>query len=312
MKIAFLFAGQGSQYCGMGKDCYEQSAIFKTTMDSFDNSDELKHLCFEENDLLNQTQYAQMAIYAVSLSLASMLEDCGIHAEATCGLSLGEYSSYGYSKAMSLQDGLQLCKVRGTIMQNTLANTNSTMAAILTTDMALVEKACAMASDEGIVVIANLNSPDQVVISGERKAVEKAMSISLTLGARRAIELTVSGAFHSPLLSSAKDALKQALNNVSWSTPQIPVLSNLTGVEAKCIADSLLEQLVSPVHFQVSVEQLIDRGFDTFVEIGPKNTLSAFVRKISKNKNASVAIYNVEDMASFNKTKQALLGEENE
>lgn len=308
MKIAFVFAGQGSQYKGMGYDLYTTNKKFKELFDAMNDQHELYHICFEDEERLNKTSDAQWAIYAVSVAIAQCLEDAGVHKEGCIGLSLGEYSAYTMAGAMSVEDGLSITKKRGSLMQTAIEKTESGMAAILMLDAQLVEEACSESSEFGIVSVANYNAPDQIVITGETNALEKAMELCRVKGAKRTLRLQVSGGFHSGLLNPAKQALKQALQQVEWKPCTCPVYTNVTGKECDEIIESLTEQLVSPVLFRQGIETMIDDGFDTFVEIGPKATCSSFIKKIAAHKGVAVTLCNVEDAKSFNLTMQVLRG----
>lgn len=308
MKIAFVFAGQGSQYLGMGKDCLENSNSFKEVFDACNKNNELAHVCFENNERLNTTRDAQWTIYSISMAAVNMLKNEGIYPEGCIGLSLGEYSAYGCAGAYSIDEGIALTKKRGALMQETIEKTTSGMAAILSLSADKIEQACLDASELGIVSVANYNAPDQIVITGEEAALEKAMQNCIDLGARRAIRLQVSGAFHSTLLNLAKDELRKALNEVKWNKPQLPVYTNLTGEVTDNIVDSLTEQLVSPVRFQKGIEKMMEDGFDTFIEIGPKTTCSSFIKKIAQANEKIVTICNVDDVKSFEKTKEMIKG----
>lgn len=308
MKIAFVFAGQGSQYLGMGKEFYTMNDEFKKCFDAINQDGELAKVCFEDEQRLNQTRDAQWAIYSVSMATVKLLEKEGIKPEGCIGLSLGEYSAYACAKAMSIEEGVTLTKKRGAIMQDTIEGTNSGMAAILSLDSSRIEEACKEASTLGIVSVANYNAPDQIVITGEIPALEKAMELCIEKGARRAIKLQVSGAFHSELLNPAKEDLRQELEKVNWKPCIVPVYTNVTGKMTNTPVESCTNQLVSPVHFIEGIENMIEDGFDTFIEIGPKSTCSSFIKKIASRKGVTVVTCNVEDEKSLNKTKETLQG----
>ncbi|MEG0165340.1 ACP S-malonyltransferase [Anaerorhabdus sp.] len=308
MKIAFVFAGQGSQYLGMGKELSTTNQTFKSCFDEINQDGDLAKVCFEDEQRLNQTKDAQWAIYSISMATVKLLEQEGIKPEGCIGLSLGEYSAYACVGAMSIEEGVTLTKKRGALMQDTIEGTNSGMAAILSLDPLLIEEACREASDLGKVSVANYNAPDQIVITGEIPALEKAMDLCSKKGARRAIKLQVSGAFHSELLNPAKKDLREALEKVNWQPCTVPVYSNVSGKVTDSLGESLVNQLVSPVHFIEGIENMIDDGFDTFIEIGPKATCSSFIKKIASKKGVTVTTCNVEDEKSLAKTKETLQG----
>ncbi|MEG0076809.1 ACP S-malonyltransferase [Anaerorhabdus sp.] len=308
MKIAFVFAGQGAQYIGMGKDNLENSLSFKEVFDACNENNELATICFEDADRLNATRDAQWAIYSISMGIVNMLKQEGIVPEGCIGLSLGEYSAYGCAGAYSINEGVMLTKKRGALMQDTIEKTTSGMAAILALSADKIEQACLEASNLGIVSVANYNAPDQIVITGEELALEKAMQNCIEFGARRAIKLQVSGAFHSALLISAQADLNKALTQVNWQETTLPIYTNCTGDVTEDRIDSLTQQLVSPVRFQKGIEKMMMDGFDTFIEIGPKTTCSSFIKKIAQVNNKEVTICNVDDYKSFIKTKEIIQG----
>ncbi|MEJ8553706.1 ACP S-malonyltransferase [Tepidibacter sp. Z1-5] len=306
-KIAFVFPGQGSQYVGMGKDVYENYEVSKKI---FDKADEvlhmnLKSLMFEGPDEeLTKTENTQPAILTLSTALLEVLKDeLDVKFDACAGLSLGEYSALVAVGALSFEEAVKLVKKRGKYMQEAVPQGVGTMAAILGLDRDILMQVLDEVSSEGIVEAANFNSPGQIVISGEIKAVEKAASLCKERGAKKAVILNVSAPFHSSMLNKAGENLKRELENIKINSFKTPVVTNVTGtyVEHNEIKDTLVKQVSSSVLWEDSIEKLIKDGFDTFVEIGPGKTLKGFINKISKKLTAKVNIYNVENAATLEK-----------
>lgn len=231
MKTAFLFSGQGAQYPGMGKDLYENYDSAKAVFDSIATDFDVKTLCFEgSKEQLDDTQYTQVAIFAHAMAAAAVLQENGIHADVTAGLSLGEYSALCYADCFSVQAGAEILRERGKLMANALPSGTSAMAAVLMLDKEAILNACEAVQDIGVCEIANYNCPGQIVITGEKAAVEACGKKCLEAGARRVIPLQVSGAFHSSLLQEAGKQLHQVLSAYELKTPRIPVLHNLPRV----------------------------------------------------------------------------------
>ena len=292
MKIAFCFAGQGAQYIGMGKDFYENLDLVKKIYDAFP---EIKDLCFNENELLNQTAYAQKAMLLTSFAIAKSLEEKGIVPEFACGLSLGEYSALAFANAWKIEDAIEIISNRGRIMQNALPLGTTKMAAIIGLDRNTILETLKKV-DTGVVEIANYNCPGQIVITGTNEAVDKACELLLEAKARRAIPLNVSGAFHSSLLNNASIELKEVLDRFVPSTPTYRIVYNVSGKEeTRPLNDILKDQICHSVYFEDSVKYLLEQGVDTFVEIGPGKTLTGFIRKISP----TATIYNVSDYNGY-------------
>jgi len=286
-KIAFLFPGQASQYVGMGKDLYENSTIAKEYFDKacdilgFD----IKKVCFEgpEEDL-KQTKITQPAIYIHSSIIANLLKD--IKPSMTAGHSLGEYSAVTAAKSISFEDGLKLVSLRGELMQMAGELNKGTMAAIIGLDIIKIEEACKLASDEGIVQLANFNSKDQVVISGSTNAVKKAMQIAKEFGAKIVKELVVSGAFHSPLMEPAKEKLNQKLYEIKFNEAEFPIYSNVSAKPTKSgeeIRENLSKQLTSPVLWLDTINNMNNDGLEIVIETGPGKVLQGLVKKINPN-----------------------------
>lgn len=282
--IAFVFPGQGSQYVGMGKDLNEQSS---TAQELFRQADAilnvpLSRLCFEgPEEELRQTKNTQPAIFLHSTALAMSYR--GPRGAMAAGHSLGEYSALVYAGALTWEDGLRLVRLRGELMQQAGADRPGTMAAIIGLDPKTVVDACEKASEAGVVQAANFNSPGQIVISGSVPGVRRAMELAKERGAKLVKELPVSGAFHSPLMESAQEGLKEALENTPIRDASIPVYTNVTAQpvrDADGIRRLLLRQLTSPVRWEESVVAMAADGASTFVEIGPGKVLQGLIKRI--------------------------------
>lgn len=299
MKLGIVFAGQGAQKRYMGLDFYNSYSIFKESMDGFKDSEELKRLCFEaEMSELSQTKNTQPAMIAFGISIYKLLKSAGIEPEIVAGLSLGEYSALYSSNVLSESDTMSLVSHRGKIMQEASENTDSTMFAILGSSRESILKACEIASEYGIVEVCNYNSPSQIVISGEREAVEKAANLSLELGGKKAIELKVSGAFHTSLMNDAADKLRDKISEYQFNKMQVPIVFNSIGREKtkdESIQDLLYRQIKSSVYFQDSIEYMYEKGIDTIIEIGPSKILSGFIRKTQKN----IKTYTIDNVDDF-------------
>ena len=303
-KIAFIFPGQGAQACGMGKDFYEQTETGKRI---FDKATQLMgfsmpQLCFEENDRLDITEYTQAAMVTASIAMMRVLEENGIKPDVAAGLSLGEYCALAAAGVMSDKDAIRTVRQRGILMQEAVPVGEGAMAAILALDAAAIEEVTG--AMEG-VWIANYNCPGQIVISGEKAAVEEACEKLKAAGAKRAVMLNVSGPFHSGMLTAAGEKLGQVLSRVELHEPRIPYVANVTAQYVKSAAEVkelLTRQVSSSVRWQQSVEAMIGDGVDTFIEIGPGKTLAGFMRKISRD----VKTLNVEKLEDIGKAAEAL------
>lgn len=290
-KTAFLYPGQGAQKAGMGADFYKRSEVAAWIYDqaSLLLDLDMKKLCFEENQLLDQTEYTQAAMVTTCLAMTRVAESKGLKADMTAGLSLGEYSAIAAAGGMNDMDAIRLVRARGILMQNTVPQGEGAMCAVMGMNAEQIEDI--LEPLEG-VTIANYNSPGQTVITGETASVDRAAELLKEGGARRVIPLNVSGPFHSPMLKSAGEKLKAELDQLSLRELRIPYMTNVTAkkIETICQTKELLKtQISAPVLWMQSMEQMIEDGVDTFIEIGPRRTLAGFLKKI----NREVTVYNI-------------------
>lgn len=305
-KTALLFAGQGAQVVGMGKDLAAQFPAAKSWFDRANAAVgyDLASICFNGPDVeLTKTENAQPGIFLVSWVAFQLLKERvpSLKFEATAGLSLGEFTALTAAGAMSFEDGLRVVRQRGKFMQEACDATRGGMAAVIGLDETPTREVCAEAG----VVLANLNCPGQLVISGESEKIAKAVELAKAKGAKRAIPLPVAGAYHSPLMASAQPKLAAELAKVNLSAPGVPVISNVTaqphGAPAE-ISTRLVEQVTSSVLWETSMRYLLAQGFTRFIELGPGTALSGFMKRIDKN----AQMLNVSDAASLEATVKAL------
>ena len=303
MKIAFVYSGQGAQYTGMGQELYDNHEIVRTLFNeaSAALNIDVAALCFEENELLNQTTYTQPAILTLSTAIDALLKEKGIEPEVVAGLSLGEYSAFVKAGELDFTEAVKLVKKRGQYMTEAVPLGEGAMSAVLGLDRETIMEACQEASDLGVVSPANYNMPGQIAIAGLKEAVDKAGEILLEKGAKRVVPLQVSGPFHTALLQPAAEQLAEALKEVTVNDPDLPVISNTTTkvfTTKEEILDTMVKQVMSPVYWEDGVRAMIDLGVDTFIEVGPGKTLSSFIKKIDK----SVLTLNVENNKTLEKT----------
>ncbi|HEY9172305.1 MAG TPA: ACP S-malonyltransferase [Verrucomicrobiae bacterium] len=305
-KTAFLFAGQGAQVVGMGKDLAEAFPEAKAWFDRANAAVgyDLASVCFAGPDAeLTKTENAQPAIFLVSWVTLELLKARvpALPCDATAGLSLGEFTALTAAGVMSFEDGLRVVRQRGRFMQEACEVTKGGMAAVIGLDEAPAREVCAEAG----VVLANLNCPGQLVISGPADCIAKAVELAKARGAKRAIALPVAGAYHSPLMASAQPKLQAELAAVKLSAPSVPVISNVTAqphAGPDEIRARLVEQVTASVRWEESMRYLLAQGFTRFIEFGPGSALSGFMKRIDK----TAQVLNVADAASLEATAKAL------
>jgi len=305
-KTALLFAGQGAQVVGMGKDLAEKSPSAKAWFDRANSvlGYDLTSICFNGPETeLTKTENAQPGIFLVSWVAFELLKEHlpTLSFQATAGLSLGEFTALAAAEAMSFEDALKLVRQRGRFMQEACETTHGSMAAIIGLEEAPTREVCAQAG----VVLANLNCPGQLVISGETEKITKACELAKTKGAKRALPLAVAGAYHSPLMASAQSKLQAELVRVNITEPKVTVVSNVTARPhngADSIRSRLIEQVTSSVRWEESMRHLLADGFTCFIELGPGTALSGFMKRIDKN----AITLNVADAESLNVTGKSV------
>lgn len=285
-----LCPGQGAQHVGMGKAWFEQSSVAAQTFAAADETLglEISKLCFEgPEDQVNRTDIAQAAIYVTSIAAYQALAEDGKvgNIPATAGLSLGEYTALHLAGAFSFADGLKLVQLRGQYMQEAAEASDSGMVALIGADEDQANELCDKARGDDVLVPANFNAPGQIVISGSSTACERSVSVAGDMGLR-ATALKVAGAFHSPLMQPAADRMADALESVTWSSPRIPVLSNVTGEphsdDIEEIKKLLVQQITSPVRWVQNIQWLLANVTGEYIEVAPGKVLGGLMRRIDR------------------------------
>lgn len=285
-KTAWMFPGQGAQYTGMGRSFYEQ---YPVSRDCFEQAQQavgmdMAELIFSENERLDKTEYTQIALYVTEMAILRAVQEKGLTSDVNAGLSLGEYAAMTASGALDFEDGCRLVRKRGIYMEQAVPAGAGTMAAVLGMETGAVEAVLAQGSFDS-VCIANYNCPGQIVISGKREGVLAAMDALKAAGAKRVLELNVSGPFHSPMLSDAGEKLASELDKVIFHKPAVPYVANFNAeyvTRPEGIRELLTKQVYSSVRFEQSVRRMLGDGVDTFIEIGPGRTLTGFVKKTAR------------------------------
>lgn len=307
-KIAFIFPGQGAQKTGMGKDFYEQSQRAAEIYDAASKrlkeemEIDIRTLCFDENDKLDQTAYTQAALVTTCLAMARTLEEKGVRADVTAGLSLGEYCAIAVAGGMSDLDAVWAVRKRGVLMEEAVPTGVGAMAAVLGLSAEQIEK---VTEEIKGVTVANYNCPGQVVITGETDSVDAAKEKLLECGAKRVLPLNVSGPFHSPMLKEAGEKLSEVLDQIHFHELELSYVTNVTAepITDICKTKELLkEQVAASVRWQQSMERMIEDGVDTFIEIGPGKTLAGFLKKI----NRTVTVMNISCIEDVDKVASAV------
>ena len=308
MSLAFLYAGQGSQHPGMGADLYEAHPAFRAVLDAAGVDFDLKTTMFTDPDgVLNLTEYTQPCMVAFAAGMTALLAERGIVPDYAAGLSLGEYSALQCAGVFTAPQAISLAAFRGKAMAAAAAGRPCGMTAVLGLDREKLQEACRQAAGAGVVEIANYNCPGQLVLGGEKAAVEAAAALAKEKGARRCLPLKVSGPFHTPLMAPAGDALAERFRTVEFREPQIPVIFNCLGAErpdGAAIPELLVRQVQSSVYMEDSLRRMAAMGLDALVEIGPGKALSGFVKKTVPE----LPVYAVETAAELEQLTETLKG----
>ena len=308
-KLAFVFPGQGAQSVGMGRDLHESSPAARAAFEAVDAACgySVSQLCFDgPEEALKETRNTQPALFAVSSAALAACCEAGLTPSAAAGHSIGEYAALTAAEALCVTVGARLVKARGAAMAEAAAARPGTMAAVLGLEASVVAEVCRQVNHVGVAVLANLNSPGQIVISGEVNAVNEASLLLKEKGAKRVLPLAVSGAFHSPLMEPASYVMKGVLELADVQDARIPVVANVTADYQRTAAEvraNLAAQVAGPVRWIETIERLSQDGFTTFIECGPGNVLAGLIKRIAPEAKT----YSVSDMTSLNIARESLL-----
>ncbi len=306
MNIAFVYAGQGSQVEKMGLDLYQNNSIFKNVLDTADVDGTYKEIMFNGTlEKLSDTQYTQPCMVLFTSGITQVLKQNGVTPKMVAGLSLGEYSALNAAQVLDAKTAVELVAFRGKAMKNAVTGIECGMQAVLGLEKEKLQNACDKASGLGVVEIANYNCPGQLVIAGEKNAVEKAAEYAKENGAKRCVPLNVSGPFHTSLMKKAGDELCEKFKTINFENMQIPVVFNCTASEIKqdeTVPMLLEKQVQSSVYFEDTITYMQQNGIDTIIEIGPGKVLTGFIKKTAKQ----IQCYQVQDVESLEKTLQAI------
>ena len=304
MKIGYIFPGQGTQTVGMGKDIYEKFEEARKVYKKIDNAlgENIEDLTYNSSqEELNETKNTQITIYAMSMAILEVLKNEGIQPAVAAGLSLGEYTALTCARVLRLEDGAKIVRSRGRLMQELAPAGDWLMAAVIGLEDDELKKVCEQVKS-GFVKAVNYNCPGQVVVSGERAAVQEAMELAKEAGARKVVELKTSGPFHTEKLKEASEELAKELSKIEFHEGNIQVIKNFDGKayeQGDDMVQILANHVISPVKFRKSIETMLEIGVDTFVEIGPGKTLSGFAKKVCKEKNVEANILNIESVETL-------------
>jgi [acyl-carrier-protein] S-malonyltransferase len=308
VKTAFIFSGQGSQYVGMGKELAEHFPVAREIFEEANDAlgFDLKGLCFNgPEEELRLTANTQPCILTVSIAaLRVMRQEIGWEADYLAGHSLGEFSALVAAEALSFQDAVRMVRLRGEFMQEAVPVGEGGMAAVLGLERSQVEELCGKAAEGEVLTPANFNSPGQIVISGNMKAIERGITVAQEMGAKRAILLQVSAPFHSPLMKSAGQKLGEELAKIEINEVKVPVVTNVEAEpnsSKERVRDLLVHQVSSPVKWEDSVHRMIGLGVERFVELGPGTVLLGLLRRIDGTRE----MFHLEDLASLEQMKGA-------